>query len=51
MTIFEIVFFAILAVVEVYYWFVYFPRAWRDGSNREINDIRAAVLLLKSGAE
>lgn len=34
-------FLAVVAVVEAYYWGVYFPRAWRDGSNEEINDLRA----------
>ena len=32
------------ALVEVYYWFVYVPKAWRTpGMNREIDDIRFAV--------
>lgn len=30
-----------------YYWLVYFPCAWRDGSNREINDIKAYADYLK----
>lgn len=37
----------VIVVVEIYYWFIYFPRAWRDESNREINDIKHAVSLLK----
>lgn len=32
-----------LLVCQPYYWLVYFPRAWRDRSNREINDIRTYV--------
>jgi hypothetical protein len=31
---------AAFLLVEIYYWFIYFPRAWKDGSNREINDIK-----------
>ena len=29
-----------LALIEVWYWFYLFPKMWRDGSNREVNDIR-----------
>jgi hypothetical protein len=29
-----------LCCCSVYYWAVYFPRAWRDNSNQEINDIK-----------
>ena len=34
--------FLLFLVIELAYWLIYFPRAWRDGSNREIADIRAA---------
>jgi hypothetical protein len=33
--------FVLFVLVELYYWFVYVPRAWRNpGTNREIDDIR-----------
>lgn len=38
----------LLVVSESYYWFVYFPRAYRDGSNHEIRDIRTYVEYLKA---
>ena len=34
-------------LVEAYYWFVYLPRAWKDESNREINDIKFTVNEMK----
>jgi hypothetical protein len=40
-------FIAGLVIVELYYWFVYFPRALRNGSNREINEIRNGIKFMK----
>lgn len=36
------------AIGQGYYWLIYVPRAWRNGSNREINDIKAYADYLRS---
>lgn len=33
----------IIVLVELWYWFVLFPRMWRDESNKEVNDIKRYV--------
>ena len=38
---------AAAVLAEGWYWFVYFPRAWRDGSNSDIRSIRAYVEYLR----
>jgi len=30
----------VFLVVEFGYWFLYFPRKWKQGGNREIDDLR-----------
>ena len=30
--------FIIFVIVELYYWFIYFPRAFKNNSNPQIND-------------
>jgi hypothetical protein len=37
----------LVVVIELFYWFVYFPRAWRTGTNQEINNIRNGVKFMK----
>ena len=32
--------FIIFVVVELYYWFIYFPNAFKNNSNQQINDIK-----------
>jgi hypothetical protein len=34
-----IYFFVVIGLIEFYYWFIYFPRAMKNGSNLEINDL------------
>jgi hypothetical protein len=39
MTIYQLgiaTFFTVLFIVDAWFWLVYFPRAWQDGSNRWI---------------
>lgn len=39
-----IIFFAVVIAVEVYYWFVYFPRAYaKPGTNSDIDLIREVL--------
>lgn len=33
--------------LQIWYWGFYFPRAWRDRSNPEIEDLRAAFRLMR----
>lgn len=40
------IFFGIVAVVELYYWLIYFPRAWCDGSNEEINIMKSNLKVM-----
>lgn len=30
----------ILVPIEIYYWFIWFPKAWKNGSTREIRDLK-----------
>ena len=39
---FEHIFLGIIILVQVWYWFIYFPKAWRDKSNLEIENLRSA---------
>ena len=36
-----------LVIVELYYWFIWFPKALKDGSNREVNEIKNGVAFMK----
>ena len=36
-----------LVVIEIYYWFVYVPKAWKNESNNEINDIKRYAEYVK----
>jgi len=36
-------------VLEVWYWALYFPRAWRNGSNEEINNIKWYIEWKRKG--
>lgn len=29
-----------IAIIEIYYWFWYVPKAWKNGSNKELEDIK-----------
>jgi hypothetical protein len=35
-------------LILVVYWFTYFRPAWRDGRNREINEIKAYVDYIRN---
>ena len=37
------IFFGIVAIIEVYYWFVWMPKAWRVGKTRELRELKYFV--------
>jgi len=36
----------IVLACEAWYWIIYFPHAWKNESNEEINNIKRAVSLI-----
>jgi hypothetical protein len=36
-----------LIIVEAYYWFIYLPRAWKSGENREIENIKRYFKMIE----
>lgn len=47
MSVGESIFVLAVAVIEVYYWFFWFPKAYKNGSTREIRDIKQVVASFK----
>ena len=37
----------LFVIIEMYYWLIYFPRAWDHGSNREIEDMKYVMNINK----
>lgn len=35
-----IILLVIFLCIEIYYWFIYVPKAWKISSNQEINNIK-----------
>jgi hypothetical protein len=41
------IFIILVVVIEFYYWFVYFPKAWRNETNQEINNIKNSTKFMQ----